>query len=165
VLRAVVLLVLVGWFFVLPWVRAQAMTIPVVNGLAAVQRGDPDALRTCFTDNAYVKGLNGELLIGVSELIDEEAADLKAHPPKGEHLEFSGFRDVRDIGDRRVAAKFSIVTHVSGEDIPYRSVPVKMDFDVSLERTGFVSWQMTDITPPDSVVEMVKEEMSWGTAN
>lgn len=146
----IVLLLLVGAYFLWPVLDAQLMKIPMNNAVAELSNTDAEALAACFTSDATLLMTQSEAPVPVKEVIDTTMPMLKNAQENMPVISFKGFNDLRREGNK-ARAGFSALVQVEG-------VPVKYNGIVTLQRSSLFSWKIAvigiyDFSPHDIMSE------------
>lgn len=131
---------------ILPAVDREMMRSPMVDGLAAVQRGNVTALRACFTDDG--KLVYRGIPIPIMTVIAMAAPAITAQANReGGSASFGGFSDVKSVRPNEVEARFTVWIYVTeNEELPYRRMPMMRSGKATLERVQWFRWKIKQIT-------------------
>ncbi len=131
---------------VLPAVDREMMRSPMVDGLAAVQRGNVKALRACFTEDG--KLMYRGIPIPIMTVIAMAAPVITAQTNRGSgSASFGGFSDVKSVRPNEVEARFTVWIYATeSEELPYRRVPMMRSGKATLERVQWFRWKIKQIT-------------------
>ncbi|HEX2948844.1 MAG TPA: hypothetical protein VHV83_04645 [Armatimonadota bacterium] len=124
-----------------PVIDRELMTIPMTDGITAVQNTNMPGMRNCFTSDALI-GIE-EKDVAVATVLNVAEPMMKEHKDVGP-LRFGGYDHLRALGNVAMA-DFTVFYDHQGDDIPYRSVPVRITGQVTLERVSVFSWKIKHI--------------------
>jgi len=153
VLFAVVVLAVIGFYFVLPGIDQEMMKTPVVNAMNAVRDGDMKALRACFTQTATVDVAKPD--VPVDAVIAKNRGDLESGALREQSMRFGGYTNAKYDSPTEVSADFTVIAYVEGGDA-YRRVPYEVKGHVVLEKQGFLQWKIKHIRVNEELGGIVK---------
>ena len=142
-------LLLFGGFVIWPMIDRQLMEIPMTDGIAALRTGNITKLALSFTPEARV--FSGLTSVEVSRLLLRFSPRLAEAPPGGS-LRFGGYSSLTRHG-AIVHADATFIYDYQNDDLPYRSLPVRLTEGVTLQKTGYFTWQITEIRLKDDALK------------
>lgn len=136
-LAGIILLLVVGAYFLWPVLDAHLMKIPMNNAVAALSKTDAEALSACFTPDARLLMTQSQTPIPVKEVIDTAMPMLKNSQSEMPAMTFRGFNNLQREG-KQARAGFTVLVQVEGAPVKYNGI-------VALQRSGIFNWKIAEI--------------------
>ena len=135
-----------GLILALAWpsIQREMMRAPITDALNAVRAGDTVALRACFMPDATIA------YFGLSLPVNKAVELMAPHMRNGQMRGAARVSDLTNITARsktEVDADVTITLFIDGgDDLPYRSIPIRRSGHLVLQRTGLFSYKILQVS-------------------
>jgi hypothetical protein len=126
-----------------PAIERECMRIPVTDAINGVRAGNIQKVRACFIPGATL-GTAGRSL-SVEQALRKAAPAISAGDLRGTARVVS-ITHVQRIGNQADADIEVMIYIDGGDDLPYHSVPMRVQGQVTLQRQGFFTWKIVRVT-------------------